>query len=219
MASLGIKQAFLCILMLLGVALPMRAQEMNFLYDGDLLFCCTDTANAITDVTTGVEGLSIDHVAVVYRVADEDESLYVIEAVKPVVKITPIDTFMYENPRLLVARVNVDVDIKESVKRCLEMVGKPYDDLYLPGDSAIYCSELVQLNFVNHQGILVFNPVPMSFHDATGEITQYWQEFYRGRGMTVPEGAPGTNPGELSRRQQLTIIGSLTKNELDFKSP
>ncbi len=219
MASLGIKHAILSLLMILGVALPVQALEKDLLKVGDLLFCCTDTANAITDVTTGVEGLSIDHVAVVYRVADDEESLYVIEAVKPSVKITPIDTFMYENPRLLVGRVNVDVDVQESVRRCLELVGKPYDDLYLPGDSAIYCSELVQLCFVNHQEDLIFDPVPMSFHDATGLVTEYWQDFYQSRGMKVPEGAPGTNPGELSRRPQLTIIDSLTTKVHDFTSP
>ena len=47
----------------------------------------------------------------------------------------------------------------------------------------------------------------MSFHDSTGQVTDYWLEFYRQRGMEVPEGAPGTNPGELSRRPQITIIG------------
>ena len=219
MASLGIKHAILSLFMILGVALPVQALEKDLLKVGDLLFCCTDTANAITDVTIGFEGLRIDHVAVVYRIAGDEESLYVIEAVKPSVKITPIDTFMYENPRLLVGRVNVDVDVQESVRRCLELVGKPYDDLYLPGDSAIYCSELVQLCFVNHQGDLVFDPVPMSFHDATGQVTEYWQEFYQSRGMTVPEGAPGTNPGELSRRPQLTIIDSLTMKVHDFTSP
>ena len=89
------------------------------------------------------------------------------------------------------------------------MVGKPYDDLYVPGDSAIYCSELVQLNYRTVSNRLIFEPVPMSFHDKTGRVTDYWQEFYAQRGMTVPEGAPGTNPGELSRRQEVNIIGKI----------
>ena len=87
------------------------------------------------------------------------------------------------------------------------MVGKPYDDLYLPGDSAVYCSELVQMNFVDSCGTPVFDTIPMSFHDATCQVTDYWRVFYRKRGMQVPEGEPGTNPGELSRRQQVTILG------------
>ena len=92
------------------------------------------------------------------------------------------------------------------------MVGKPYDVLYLPGDSAIYCSELVQLNYVDSQGTLIFDPVPMSFHDATGQVTDYWREFYAARGLEVPEGEPGSNPGELSRRPQVSILGRLSEH-------
>jgi uncharacterized protein YycO len=178
------------------------------LREGDLLFCCSDTANAITSVTTGLQDMPIDHVAIVHFIGGEQLGLpYVIEAVKPAVCLTPLDTFLCENGRVLQGRVNADCDIHASIKRCLMQVGKPYDDLYLPGDSAVYCSELVQLNFINTQGDLIFDLVPMSFHDATGQVTDYWQEFYQARGMKVPEGEPGSNPGELSRREQVTILG------------
>ena len=150
--------------------------------------------------------MKIDHVAIVHHIGGDDGPLYVIEAKKPVVCLTSIDAFYRENPHALVGRVGADVDIRKSVRRCLMQVGKPYDDLYLPGDSAIYCSELVQLNYVDSQGALIFDPVPMSFHDATGQVTDYWLKFYAERGMTVPEGAPGSNPGELSLRPQVTIV-------------
>ena len=195
------------------------ATSAQQLQEGDLLFSCTQEPNAITDVTSGVAHLSIDHVAVVHRIGGAQGPLFVIEAIKPAVCLTPIDTFMCNNPQVIVGRVNQAFDVHNSIRGCLRLVGKPYDDLYLPGDSAVYCSELVQLCFVNHQGDLVFDPVPMSFHDATGQVTEYWQEFYQSRGMTVPEGAPGTNPGELSRRPQLTIIDSLTMKVHDFTSP
>ena len=186
------------------------------LREGDLLFCCVDSANAITAVTDGVDGLPIDHVAVVHRIGGENGLLFVIEAVKPVVRLTAIDAFYRENPKVLLARVNADVDVKASVRHCLGMVGKPYDDLFLPGDSAVYCSELVQLCYVDHQRELVFVPVPMSFHDDTGQVTDYWTDFYAQRGMNVPEGAPGSNPGELSRRGQVTIIGKINFNGHDI---
>ena len=186
------------------VALTAAGQAFKELREGDLLFCCTDTANAITAVTSGVEDLPIDHVAVFHRIGGEEEGVpYVIEAVKPAVRLTPIETFLNNNPHVVVGRVNADFYIHRSVRRCLAMIGKPYDDLYLPGDSAIYCSELVQLNYrsVSNQ------PIPMSFHDETGKVTDFWQDFYSQRGLTVPEGQPGTNPGELSRRPQVTILG------------
>ncbi len=206
MASPGIKK-ILTIIVAVCVALTTTGQSANELQEGDLLFCCTDTANAITAVTSGVEGLPIDHVAVFHRIGGENGIPFVIEAVKPAVQLTPLDTFLCQNPHVIVGRVNADFYIRQSVRRCLAMVGKPYDDLYLPGDSAIYCSELVQLNYRSVSDRPIFEPIPMSFHDSTGRVTDYWLDFYRQRGMTVPEGEPGTNPGELSRRPQITIIG------------
>ena len=204
MVSRGIR--ILALLAAMCIALVGKTQDDVPLREGDLLFCCTDTANAITSVTSGVEGLSIDHVAVFHRIGGDEGLPYVIEAVKPAVRLTPIDTFLCHNPHVIVGRVIADYDIHRAVRSCLAMVGKPYDDLYLPGDSAIYCSELVQLNYVDSQGALIFDPVPMSFHDATGQVTDYWLKFYAERGMTVPEGAPGSNPGELSQRPQVSIV-------------
>ena len=205
MASLGIK--FIHVLLLLCLALPLSGQAVRELNEGDLLFCCSGSANAITQVTSGVEDLPIDHVGIVHRIGGDVGPLFVIEAVKPQVCLTPIDTFLVNNAHIIVGRVNVAMDVFRSIRRCLAMVGKPYDDLYLPGDSAIYCSELVQLNYRSVSDRPIFEPIPMSFHDSTGRVTDYWLEFYRQRGMNVPEGAPGTNPGELSRRPQITIIG------------
>ncbi len=193
------------------VALPLAGQSLQELQEGDLLFCCADTANAITAVTSGVEELPIDHVAVFHRIGGKRGIPFVVEAIQPVVQLTPIDTFLYRSPHVIVGRVTADCSMERSVKKCITMLDKPYDDLYLPGDSAVYCSELVQLNYVTSDGSLVFAPVPMSFHDDSGRVTDYWIEFYRQRGMTVPEGEPGTNPGELSRRPQITIIGKFTR--------
>ena len=206
MVSHGIKITVL--LTLLCSAFTLSGQE---LCEGDLLFCCSDTANAITMVTSGIDELPIDHVAVVHRDGGDDGRLYVIEAVSPAVCLTPMDTFLTKNGTVLLGRVNVDCDVTASVKRCLDMIGKPYDDLYLPGDSAVYCSELVQLCYVTSTGEPVFSTIPMSFHDETGRVTDYWREFYESRAMRVPEGEPGTNPGELSRRPQITILGNCKK--------
>ena len=204
MASLGTN--LFALITILCLASSATGHADCDLRDGDLLFCCSDSANAITAVTSGVEDLPIDHVAVVYRIGGEGV-WSVIEAVKPEVRITPMSDFLAENGPVLHARVNVDLDVEASIGRCFTMVGKPYDDLYLPGDSAVYCSELVQMCFVNSAGESIIGTVPMSFHDAMGQVTDYWKEFYALRGMQVPEGEPGTNPGELSRRPQITIIG------------
>ena len=132
------------------------ATSAQQLQEGDLLFSCTQEPNAITDVTSGVAHLPIDHVAVVHRIGGTQGPLFVIEAVKPAVCLTPIDTFMCNNPQVIVGRVNQAFDVHNSIRGCLRMVGKPYDDLYLPGDSAVYCSELVQMSYVFEDGSRVF---------------------------------------------------------------
>ena len=205
MASLGIKLHRSVVALLLALlALPAMGMQLQ---EGDLLFACSDTANAITAVTSGVGRLPIDHVGIVHRIGGPSGPIFVIEAVKPSVSITPLDAFLCSNGQVIAGRLCVAFDVRESIRRCLLMVGKPYDDLYLPGDSAVYCSELVQMNYVDTAGKRIFEPVPMSFHDDSGRITDYWQEFYMQRGMVVPEGMPGSNPGELSRRSEVIILG------------
>ena len=51
----------------------------------------------------------------------------------------------------------------------------------------------------------------MSFHDKSGEITVFWKEYYSKAGMTVPEGAQGSNPGELSREPKIKMLYIITR--------
>ena len=165
---------------------------------GDLLFHITSKDNAITDVTPGM----VDHVAIV---VSKDS---VIEAVGSGVKTTPIDSLRLQDGFYIIGKVK-GIDRKASIAHARQYLGRPYDHLFLKDNEELYCSELVQFAFVDAQGKRVFNPVPMSFHDASGNITDYWKDFYDKKGMEVPEGQPGTNPGELSQRENVKITGRL----------
>lgn len=190
--------------------------------DGDLLFVVNGNGNNITKVTKGVDGLGIDHVAVF---ADGN----IIEAIPEYgVMESPLDSFMIrltDGESVLVGRVE-GLDVDASVANARRFLGKPYDDIFMPSDSAIYCSELVQKSFVfkrrnqrpqrlgsggcdRNACKLIFGTIPMSFHDSTGNVTEFWTKFYASRGLTVPEGEPGTNPGQLSRDSNVEIIGKL----------
>ena len=181
--------------------------------EGDLLFVAQAEANAITEVTQGMDGLAIDHVAILHRIGGDHGPLYALEAIpQQGVTLTPIDSLLAREQAATFVITRVEgVDAATSVRYALRYVGKPYDDLFLPGDSAIYCSELVQMCYVDTAGRQVFGTIPMSFHDASGHITDHWAEFYRNRGMTVPEGLPGTNPGQLSRHSKMLKIVYLEK--------
>ena len=223
------------------------------LKNGDLLFVVNGNGNNITNVTKGVKGLGIDHVAIF---ADG----HIIEAIPEYgVVENPLDSFLVrltEKEAVLVGRVR-GLAVKASVDNARGFVGFPYDDIFMPSDSAIYCSELVQKSFVlkggrnergdvkdnvgkkdkvgeeyemdgvtkgtenddeSNEGIkpskigprhFVFSTIPMSFHDSTGKVTEFWTKFYAARGLEVPEGEPGTNPGQLSRDPSVKILGVL----------
>jgi len=167
---------------------------------GDLLFHVVEEANAITVVTPD----AIDHVAIYAG------NGIVIEAIpNEGVTTTPLDrVLLREDGNYVWGRVR-GADTRRSVELARKYIGLPYDSLFLPTSDAIYCSELVQLAFVGREGKRLFAPIPMSFHDATGRITDYWTSFYRQRGMDVPEGQPGTNPAELSKRVIVKMKGTV----------
>lgn len=181
-----------------NLAVVMLLASCQSLSTGDLLFHVVAKGNAITDVTPGM----IDHVAIVIC---KDS---VIEAVGRGVKTTPLDSLRRQEGYYIIGRVR-RADPTRSIANARQYLGRPYDRLYLPDNDAIYCSELVQFAMVDKQGVHLFSPIPMSFHDATGRITPYWQQFYKEQGMEVPEGWPGSNPGELSQRSEVHIKGRL----------
>ena len=156
--------------------------------------------NAITAVTPGM----IDHVAIVIS---KDS---VIEAVGQGVKTTPIDSLRLQPGYYLIGKVK-GIDRKQSMQNVRRYLGRSYDHLFLADNEAIYCSELVQLSYVNDKGEALFTCIPMSFHDASGNILSYWTQFYARYQMDVPEGQPGTNPGELSQRSNIRLAGRIKK--------
>lgn len=178
------------------------------LKDADLLFIAQGEPNAITEVTQGVEGLKIDHVGIYIRI---DTAEFVLEARPPAVMLTSLRDFKNRvkaqdpHARIIVGRVVTEFNSEVSIRRAMAYIGRKYDFLYLPDDKELYCSELVQKSFVDAQGKLLFNPIPMTFRDKTGKIPEVFVNMYKQKNMPVPEGEPGSNPGELSRRPQLQI--------------
>lgn len=182
---------------------------IDSLHDCDLLFQASVSGNAITDVTRGVDDMNIDHVGVFARI---DGRPSVIEALPGHgVCVTPLDSFLCRRmspegvPQGVVGRVT-GLDVQASLNGVQRFIGCNYDSLYLPGNREIYCSELVQFSFVDGGDNFVFESVPMTFRDSSGHIPDFWTRFYARHGMAVPEGRPGTNPGEMSRRKKVRIV-------------
>lgn len=206
------KTLFLWLTLLLS-AVCVSAQRLEriglgSLCEGDLLFCAQEKGNNITDVTQGVGGMKIDHVAIFHR---QGGRTFALEAIHSGVGLTPTDSFMARREVVLAVRLRDTLGVARSVERALGFVGRPYDFNFMPDDSAFYCSELVQKCYRDSRGELVFKPIPMSFHDKSGRITPYWHDYYARQGLQVPEGEPGSNPGDLSRSAAICILGIVEK--------
>ena len=182
--------------------------SLHNLREGDLMFVVKEQSNAITDATQGIDGLKIDHVAIFHHTDSLD---YALEAIGKGVVLTALTDFLNRakgkegRPLIAVGRVIADCDIATSMKRALSYLGRPYDHFYMPDDKEIYCSELVQKSFVDHHGLPVFPTIPMSFHGTDGKILDSWIRSYAFYHREVPEGEPGTNPGQLSRDKAVKV--------------
>lgn len=205
----------LTLIITLSMTLQLTAQRT--LRHGDLLFNVADTASAsefargIVASTQGIDKAQVSHVAIVCK---ERGSFYVLEATsKHGVWMCPLSQYLDNadkdadgNPMVFAGRVTGDVDLKASVRNAKEYIGRPYDFTFDPSDDEMYCSELVQKSYVDRHGNLIFNPIPMSFHDDEGRILPYWIDYYLRRDLDVPEGEPGSNPGALSRDMRVKIF-------------
>lgn len=184
--------------------LVISCTACHTLRTGDLLFHVATEGNAITDVTPSM----MDHVAIY---AGNGQ---VIEAIpRHGVTFTPLDSLLQRDNGYYVAGYVKGCSRRHFVAHAREYIGLPYDSLYLPTAEAIYCSELVQLSCVDRRGNRILGTIPMSFHDSTGLVTPYWRQFYSHYGMDVPEGMPGSNPGELSARPQIHIKSTIKKTK------
>ena len=192
--------------------------DLDALQHGDLLFNVVSPsrdgiAQAIVSVTEGVDLQQVSHVAIVCKEADG--TVYALEASgRHGVWLNPVDSFMVHSdhtaegrPMVLVGRLKDTSAVAASVARAKTYLGRPYDFQYQPSDSALYCSELIHYSYLDGEGKYLFPQQPMSFHDHTGRVTLFWKDYYRQWNMAVPEGEPGTNPGGISRSDQIDIIG------------
>ena len=167
------------------------------LHRGDLLFHLPAADNHITAVTQG----TADHVAIALG---GDSILEAIPG-KGVV-VSRLSTVLQRESGSYVRGIVRNIDTERSISNARRFIGRPYDSVFSNTTEAIYCSELVQQSFVDKSGKLVFKPIAMSFHDSTGHITKYWEDFYAKRGLAVPEGQEGSNPSDLMKKSKIKKI-------------
>ncbi|MGB3617444.1 MAG: YiiX/YebB-like N1pC/P60 family cysteine hydrolase [Catalinimonas sp.] len=201
-------KATLCLFLFVMMG-PVFGQGFR-LQPGDLLFQdldCGPLCDAIEAVTEGTEGADFSHVGIVSRV--EGDRVWITEAVAAGVVRTPLANFLRRSadasgrPKVVVGRLKAAhrARIPDALAQLRHYEGRPYDRVYRMDDSTYYCSELVQEVFG------LFTVQPMTFLDpATGRTFPAWVDYYEALGVPIPEGAPGLNPGGVSRSDALDIV-------------
>ncbi|WP_349657638.1 YiiX/YebB-like N1pC/P60 family cysteine hydrolase [Xanthomonas sp. 10-10] len=197
----------LLIALLPGTALALRV------HDGDLLFVTaarTGLSGAIDDATATRGELSFDHVALVAHAGDTQVVLHADEHGS---REQPLQAFIDEatarHRQVVVYRLTPEhrVAISDAIAQARRMLGKPYNQTYVQDDNSYYCSDFIERAFRAHH---VFALQPMNFRNLqTGQVSPYWTEFYRSKGMAVPQGLPGTNPNDMATAAALRVVGRL----------
>lgn len=171
--------------------------QVEVLQPGDLLFYKDTTGmGAAVRESTG----EYTHVALVEAVGD---TVWIIDATlrygvsrRPLVGESGDARGVADVYRLAVA-----FDTAAVLRCARSAVGLPYDEAFLPGNGAYYCSELV----CDCYGGL-FETRPMRWRTADGRMPHYWEEHFKRIGKEVPEGVEGSNPTDLSRSALLRRV-------------
>lgn len=196
-------------------ALNAMSQDRG-LRAGDILFQfipCGPLCDAIVATTPCAKDHPFNHCGIVMR---DDDSLHVLEAIGTSVRKTPLSKFVVRDTgsRVYVGRLR-DArrsEIAANLDRAKALLGRPYDNSYLPGDTALYCTELVYESYLRN-GRRLFKTEPMTFKSGDGRTDSGWADYYKALGRDIPEGLPGTNPCGISRDPALRLF-QVDKGEL-----
>ncbi|CAG2084396.1 hypothetical protein XCY_000628 [Xanthomonas euroxanthea] len=203
----------LLLLAVLALALLPATSIAVQLQDGDLLFVTaarTGLSGAIDDATATQGEPSFDHVALVAHAGDTQVVLHADEHGS---REQPLQAFIDEatarHRQIVVYRLTPEhrAAISDAIAQARRMLGKPYNQTYVQDDNSYYCSDFIERAFRAHQ---VFALQPMNFRNPqTGQVSPYWTDFYRSKGMAVPQGLPGTNPNDMAKSAALRVVGRL----------
>ena len=210
------KLLFLFAILFLAIGCGSRKDGLR---SGDLIFVGlpvaydaeTGTMDAAITSATGEEGaVNLIHVAIAEVQGD---SVWIIDAtIAHGVDRHPLDTFLTDftlrdgsYPEFIVKRVK-GIDADAAVERAKSFCGRAYDLRFLPDNDDLYCTELVQMSYLDKSGKPVFESEPMNWLAADGTMPAYWEWLFGQLGMDVPQGLPGTNPQRMAQSGYLVEV-------------
>lgn len=194
--------------------IPDKLLNMNDLKNGDLIFVGAQTeelSGAISRVTKISNETNFDHVGLIEKMTD---SIFVLHAApmggSQREEIHHFYTSQTEKKNMIVIyrlKEKYQSSIPNAIVKAKTMLGKPYNWLYILNDNELYCSDFIERAFRENN---IFELIPMNFKNKeTGIIDDFWIDFYKKKGKTVPQDEPGTNPNQLATSDKLERIGVL----------
>jgi hypothetical protein len=188
-------------------------QFIAALHEGDLLFQnlpCGSLCDAIIETTPCDDAYAFNHCAI-FRY--EKGQPVVVEAIGKEVQQTPLSVFLQRDTasRLSVGRIDNRDIAGHAAQRSLQYLGRPYDDVFLTGDSALYCSELVWESF-RDGAEPIFTLKPMTFRSG-GRTHSGWVQYFMKLNAAIPEGELGINPCAIAGSDKVRLL-SILKTEL-----
>lgn len=181
------------------------------LKEGDIVLQkipCGSLCEAIIETTPCEPDRMFNHCGVVHY---DGGQAYIIEAIGKEVKQNTLETFLKRDSSsktLSVARLKprYNAYILPAIRKAIHYVGTPYDDAFLPGDDALYCSELVYRIFKLDNTPYLFSLAPMTFKSKSGKTFPAWAEYYKDLKMEIPEGQPGINPCAIANSGAVEVV-------------
>lgn len=187
------------------------------LHIGDLLFQdlqCGELCDGINSTTYGVGHTVVSHVGMVVSV-DGDQP-QIIEAINQGVTVTPLDEFLLRSedtsghPRVMAGRVDDQEKtlVPAAIKEAMKDLSAPYNATFSPHGPGFYCSQLIIQSFLqaNHDNA-VFATYPMNFKEEKSHtFPKAWVDYFAELQQSIPQGQPGSNPGQLSRDPHIDIL-------------
>lgn len=182
-----------------------KSQQNFTLKEGDIIFQklpCGNLCDAIIETTPCKVGRLFNHCGMIHF---RNDSAMVIEAHSPKVEETPFSKFIRRDKgdSIYIGRL-IHGNISNAIQLAQTQEGKPYDGVYLPTDSAIYCSELVWKSYLDEDQKPIFPPTPMTFKSPkTGATYPGWTTYYQSIQKEIPEGQLGTNPCAIANSDKI----------------
>lgn len=196
----------LCVLLIFCLT-SCRTHYIKHLESGDMIFVESNEQNlssAISRVTKVDEhNISFDHIGIVEKAAGSVNVLHATTQGGSIKQSLNDFIQAHKARRLVVYRLKDEYKsaIPSALLRANQMLGKPYNYLYIPSDTAYYCSDFIERAFRESN---IFKLEPMTFvNPATKEVDAYWKSFYDKHNVEVPEGLPGCNPNGLSHSDKI----------------